>query len=63
LDKDPTHVHKWPRAKWLEWAERDFTVIEWNGILRYLLPTGKYLHVPSRLFRGHTPAILVACRK
>ncbi len=63
LDKDPTHIHKWARGAWLEWAEKHFEVLEWNGILRYLLPVGGYLHLPTRLFRGHTPAILVAARR
>lgn len=62
LDRDPTHVHKNPRRFWLAWAERHFEVLEWQGMLRYLLPGSLYLHWPTRLFRAHTPAILVACR-
>jgi len=62
LDKDPTHVHKWPRQRWLDWAGSHFDVLEWRGILRYLVG-GYYLHVTTKLFRGHTPAIIVACRK
>lgn len=63
LDRDPTHVHKRPRSFWLDRASRRFEVLEWWGILRYLLPWKSYLHVPTRRFRGHTPAILVAARK
>ena len=64
LDKDPTHVHKWPRQKWLDWIGGEgFDVREWTGILRYLLPGGYYLHAPTGTFRGHTPAILVAARR
>lgn len=63
LDKDPTHVHKNPRRFWLEWAAERFAVLEWWGMLRYLLPGGLYLHLPTRRGRNHTPAILVAARR
>jgi SAM-dependent methyltransferase len=63
LDRDPTHVHKWPRRAWLDWAARRFRVLEWHGILRYLLPGGHYLHLTTRRLREETPAILVACRR
>jgi SAM-dependent methyltransferase len=63
LDRDPTHLHKWPRRQWLDWAGAAFEVCEWVGIVRYLLPGGYYVHVPTRRARDHTPAILVACRK
>jgi SAM-dependent methyltransferase len=63
LDRDPTHVHKWPRRRWLSWAGSHFELLDWTGIVRYLLPTRYYLHRPSRLLRDHTPAIIVACRK
>lgn len=62
LDGDPTHVHKQPRAFWLEWAARHFEVLAWEGILHYLLPGGHYLHVVTSLARWHVPAVLVACR-
>jgi SAM-dependent methyltransferase len=62
LDGDPTHVHKRERAFWIDCASRHFTVLAWEGILRYLLPGGYYLHVVSSTGRGHTPAICVACR-
>lgn len=63
LDRDPTHVHKWPRQRWLDWAAEHFEPLEWWGMLRYLLPGRLYLHLPTRLGRRHTPAILVACRR
>lgn len=62
LDRDPTHVHKCARAFWLNWASRHFSVEAWEGILRYLLPGGRYLHVVTPAMRQHTPAICVACR-
>lgn len=63
LDRDPTHVHKQSRAAWLAWACRHFEVLDWEGVVRYLLPAGgPYLNVASRALRSHTPAVLVACR-
>ncbi|MFI5302053.1 MAG: class I SAM-dependent methyltransferase [Polyangiales bacterium] len=62
LDRDPTHVHKWPRRAWLDWAARRFRVLEWHGIARYLLPGGFYFHWTTRRLRDETPAILVVCR-
>jgi len=63
LDKDPTHLHKNPRQFWIDWAQKHFELLAWEGVVRYLLPGGYYLNEPSRLFRRHTPAILVACRR
>ncbi len=63
LDRDPTHVHKRERAFWLHWAAERFAVLDWQGMLRYLLPGRLYLHWPTRLGRQHTPAILVAARR
>jgi len=63
LDRDPTHVHKWSRRLWLGWAATHFQVLEWLGVVRYLFPLFGYLHVATRLFRRHAPAILVACRR
>jgi SAM-dependent methyltransferase len=63
LDRDPTHAHKWPRRRWLDWAAAHFEVREWLGAVRYLFPLLGYLHLATRLFRRHTPAILVACRR
>ena len=62
LDRDPTHVHKRARQFWIDWACRHFTLLAWEGVLRYLLPGGYYLHLVTSTMRGHTPAICVACR-
>ena len=63
LDRDPTHVHKWPRRRWLDWAGTHFQMVEWIGALRYLLPVLKYyVHVPTSRLRRYTPAITVICR-
>lgn len=63
LDRDPTHVHKWPRQRWIDWARSQFEVVEWRGIMRYLITSSYYMHLPTTLFRDHTPAIMVVCRK
>lgn len=62
LDRDPTHLHKRSRRSWLEWVEPGFEVVEWWGVLRYLLPGGYYLHLPTRRLRRWTPAIAVVAR-
>lgn len=63
LDRDPTHVHKWPRGRWLDWASRHFEVVDWLGIVRWLTPWGYYIHCPTRALRCHAPAVLVSCRR
>ncbi len=63
LDKDPTHIHKLARQAWLTWMERHFVVLEWWGIVRYLLPGRLYFHLPTRFGRAHTPAILAVGRR
>jgi len=63
LDRDPTHLHKWPRKQWLDWAAAHFTLREWTGIVRYLLPLKYYLHVPTRALKHHTPAIILVAQK
>ncbi len=62
LDQDETHVHRTSRGFWLEWAGRHFTVVDWWGIYRYLLPGGLYAHLPTRRLRQFTPAIAVVAR-
>ena len=62
LDHDPTHVHKHGRRWWLDRIASRFEVLEWTGILRYLIPPGYYLHAPSRQIRTFSPAIAVAAR-
>lgn len=51
------------RQRWLDWAESHFALVEWQGILRYLLPGGYYLHLVTEALRRHTPAIIVVARK
>lgn len=63
LDKDPTHVHQESRDFWIASANDLFREVEWQGILRYLLPGGAYVHWPNRAFRSHSPAIIVTCSK
>ena len=62
LDKDPTHLHKYSRDQWRQWAEADFRVISWHGLYRYLMGP-IYLHWPSRTMRRISPAILMGCLK
>ncbi|HPO12592.1 MAG TPA: class I SAM-dependent methyltransferase [Candidatus Hydrogenedentes bacterium] len=63
LDHDPTHVHKMSRRFWLEECAPYFHVKEWQGIFRYLLPGGWYMHWPTRAFRRISPAIAVVAEK
>ena len=63
LDRDPTHLHRWPRQRWIDWSSAHFALVEWRGIVRYLLPGGYYLHLPTRALRRHAPAIVVVARK
>ena len=63
LDKDETHVHKDSRDFWLDWASRNFTVLEWRGLLRYLVQGLGYVHITTRILRRFTPAIAVVTRK
>ena len=62
LDKDPTHIHKWGRRRWLELAERHLADVEWHGVFRILLPWGHYVHLPTRRLRSIAPAIMVTGR-
>jgi SAM-dependent methyltransferase len=63
LDRDTTHRHKRSRFFWLTWASSHFTVCHWQGLFRYLLPFGRYLHVPTTLLRRAAPAIAVVAQK
>jgi SAM-dependent methyltransferase len=63
LDKDPTHLHKWDRNKWINLVSEKFHILEWKGIFRYNLFGKLYIHFPTFLFRNHSPALLVICRK
>jgi len=65
LDRDPTHIHKKSRYWWLKQAKSaGFKIIDWKGIIRYLLPTNYYLHMEMRGFlRFFSSAIMVICSK
>jgi SAM-dependent methyltransferase len=63
LDRDSTHVHKTDRGFWLEWTSRAFEIVTWVGVFRLLLPTGHYVHLPSRSLRAIAPAIAVVARR
>lgn len=65
LDKDPEHLHMTSRRRWLAVArDTGFVVAEWTGVLRYLLPGKRYLHLEmSGWLRRLSPAILVVCCK
>jgi SAM-dependent methyltransferase len=62
LDHDETHVHKRSRDWWLTWTRRNFTLVDWRGILRYLVAPGLYMHFPGFGTRHFAPAIVVAAR-
>jgi SAM-dependent methyltransferase len=63
LDRDPTHVHREGRSFWLRMAGERFEVVDWWGILRYLLPGGLYVHMVTHRFRNWAPAIACVCRR
>lgn len=64
LDRDPTHIHKKERAFWLDWAQKHFEMVHWQGLIRYLFFSKFYLHVPVGGFlKKHAPAIAVVCKK
>lgn len=63
LDKDPTHLQKLGRDFWVDLAGSQLSRVSWHGILRYLLPGRRYLHLPTRIGRRLTPAILVAAHR
>lgn len=63
LDQDPTHLHRESRRYWLDVTGESFSVLSWHGIFRYLVAARWYVHIPTRLFRRVTPAILVVCRR
>lgn len=63
LDKDPTHIHKCSRYFWLDLVSKYFDLVHWHGILRYLLPTGHYLHFPTCLGRSIATAVLMIAKR
>ncbi len=65
LDRDPTHVSKWPRAAWLgKLGEHGFEVVEHGGILRKLVFSRWYLHLtwPQAILRRVGSAIWFVAR-
>jgi SAM-dependent methyltransferase len=65
LDKDPTHVSKWGRHRWLEALQRcRFEVTEWGGIIRRLMGN-RYLHFtsPAWLLKPAGSAMYFVARK
>lgn len=63
LDKDATHINRFPRRFWLDWAQRHFGLVEWCGAFRYLLPGGYYIHWASAALRYMSPAVVVVTRR
>jgi SAM-dependent methyltransferase len=63
LDKDATHINRFPRTFWLDWAARHFSLTHWCGAFRYLLPGGYYIHWTSEALRNASPAVVVVARK
>lgn len=63
LDKDPTHIHKKSRQYWVDLLSNRFDILEWHGIIRYLMPGGVYLNYPTNTFKSIAPAVLVVCQK
>jgi SAM-dependent methyltransferase len=60
LDRDPTHVWKWPRAEWLgALGAHGFRVVDSGGIVRKLVGGRFYLHVtrPQALWRAAGSAL------
>jgi SAM-dependent methyltransferase len=63
LDKDATHINRFPRKFWIDWTKRHFTLAHWGGAFRYLLPGGYYIHVASTPLRQVSPAVVVVARR
>ncbi len=63
LDRDPTHVHKRSRSYWLYRADPRLQLVDWWGILRYLLPGAIYIHAVTHVWRAFCPAIACVMRR
>jgi SAM-dependent methyltransferase len=66
LDRDPTHVQKWPRAMWIHTLRHHgFDVVQCGGAIRRLLLSRYYLHVtwPQPLLRRIGSAFYFVARK
>lgn len=65
LDRDPTHVSKWPRDAWIRTLERHgFDIVASGGILRRLVFGRWYLHLtrPAWLWRRGGSALWFVAR-
>jgi len=63
LDIDPTHCHKEKRGFWLDITRGNrLKILRWIGILRYFLGKRFYIHKQTKLFRKHTPAIMIIAK-
>lgn len=63
LDRDPTHVQKESRAFWVGAIARQFEIVHYEGLFRFLIPrTRWYLHAHSAALTSLSPAILIAAR-
>jgi ubiquinone/menaquinone biosynthesis C-methylase UbiE len=63
LDRDPTHLRKESRSYWIDLLERQFAIVEWHGVLRFMVTRSIYIHQPTRLLRRSTPAIVLIARR
>ncbi len=63
LDRDPTHIHKWPRHAWRARLGRaPLRVVDELGMIRY--PLGPlYLFTSGRRLARISPALLFACQR
>jgi SAM-dependent methyltransferase len=65
LDRDPTHVSKWPRRQWLSTLERcGFQIEATGGVLRRLIARRWYLHLtwPAAVWRRAGSALWFVAR-
>jgi SAM-dependent methyltransferase len=63
LDKDVTHIHKKSRSFWLSWVTKHFQLLDWYGIIRYLLPWKLYIHIHGKFIRNFSSALLIMAQK
>jgi len=66
MDRDPTHLHKLSRTQWLQLLRNHgFTIVQYGGIIRRLLPGRWYLHLtgPQWLLRPFGCAYYFVARK
>ena len=66
LDRDPTHVWKWPRSRWIQTlTDHGFELVETGGVVRYLVAGRWYLHLtrPAGLWRQIGSAFWFVARR